>query len=281
MRSDLIRLRPREHYVDLQRSLSTAFEAFGDGAIDARALNGRVAGLVMADPFSVLVILPEGPGTEERAGFLDRLAVAAGADREWRDELVGVVRNAPALALPTMDLLDSYAQGLPAFLPADGWLEQVTAIMAALRLDAGSAYADFRLAGAVAQQLAPLLGYRDYTRVAAKGYVPPGGTEEEWGAGYTGGTSLFVDLFAIAPARIEDARRVAAGAEALPPGLRAQVYGWMLDANFEYFMGVGQIPPELPPGIARTAPALAALHQDVTARLMAEFARAEQEMTEG
>ncbi len=115
----------------------------------------------------------------------------------------------------------------------------------------------------------------------AKGYVPPGGTEEDWGAGYTGGTSLFVDPFATAPARIEDARRAADGAEALPPGLRAQVYGWMLDANFEYFIGVGPIPPELPPGIARLAPGLAALHQDVTARLMGEFARAEQEMTEG
>ena len=280
MRSELMRLHPREHYVDLQRSLSTAFEAFGDGAIDAGALNARVAGLVAADPFSVLVILPEGPGTEERAAFLDRLGMAAGADRQWREELVGVVRNAPVLALPPADLLDSYAQGLPAFLGADGWLEQVRAIMAALRLDAGSVYADFRLADAVAQQLSPLLGYRDYTRLAAKGYVPPGGSDEDWGAGYTGGAALFVDPFATAPARAEDARRAAAGAEGLAPGLRAQVYGWMLDANFEYFIGVGPIPPELPPGLARTAPGLAALHMEVTARLMAEFARAEQEMTE-
>lgn len=279
MRSDVIRFHPRERYVDLQRHLSTGFELFGDGAIEAGGLNARVAEAVASDPFSVLMIQPEGPGTEGRLAFLDQLGVAAGADQAWRDELRNVVRNAPVLAMPPYEVLESYAVGLPAFLKVDGWLDQVTAIMSALRLDAGSAYADFRLAGDVAQQLAGLLGYRDYTRSPAEGYIPPGGTQDEWGAGYTGGASLFVDLFATGRAGAENARHAAIRAEALPAALRAQAYGWMLDANFEYFIGVGPIPPELPPAIAAAAPGLAALHQDVTARLMADFARAEHEMT--
>lgn len=279
MRSDVIRLYPRAHYMDLQRSLSTAFELYADQAIDAEALNARVAGLVTDDPFSVLLILPEGPGMWGRADFLDRLGQAAGADQDWRGRLQDLMPNAPDLVLPPVEVVESYGAALPAFLSVDGWLDQVVAIMSALRLNTGSAYDDFRLAGDVARQLAPLLGCKDDTRALAKGYVPPGGTEMDWGAGYTGGAAQFVDLFAITRAEADRAVHAATRAGALPDPLRAQVYGWMLDANFEYFVGMGPIPSDLPPAIERAAPALAALHRDVTARLMAEFDRAEQEMT--
>ncbi len=281
MRSDLIRLHAREHYVDLHRSLSTDFGLYADAEIDAGELNARVAALAGADPFSVLLIQRHGPRDFGREAFLRQLAEALGADRDWRIQLDEAMATAPVLDLPPADLMTTYATALPAFLTAESWLDQVVAIMSPLDLDAGAPYADFRLAADIAAQLSPLLGYQDATRAAAEGYVPADGGGADWGAGYTGGASLFVDLFAKARGRADAARIVATRAEALPPRLLVKVYGWLLNPGFEYYLGVGPTPDALPPGIARIAPTLAALHADLVPQLMAEFASLEVEMTAG
>lgn len=279
MDSDAIRLHPRSHYIGIHRDISTAFELYRDAQIDAGALNARVADAVGDDPFSTLVILPDGPDQQGRTEFLQRVISSAGSAENWRTELARVVQTAPVLAMPSFDTLDSFAAALPTFLSIDGWLDQIERIMAALSLQVGSAYDDFRLAGDIAQQLSPLLGYRHYTRDAGQGFVPPGPSDGDVQAGYTGGASLFVDLFATTPARRRDALKAAERVEAMPSRRQAQVYGWMLDANFEYFMGVGRIPSDLPEEVARVAPRLGALHQEIAAQLMAEFSRMEAEMT--
>ncbi|MDO5641615.1 MAG: hypothetical protein Q4G26_04400 [Paracoccus sp. (in: a-proteobacteria)] len=274
-----VALYPRPHYQSLRNAIAELYALFAEQEIDAARLNARLSETVGRDPFSTLILLPDGPGGEERQAFLARLGLAAGeGGADWRAALAGVLETAPLLGPPADEVQTRFAAALPLTLGASEWLAQVQAIMTGLALDAGSDMANFQLAVAVSQQLSELMGYLDYARASSPGYIPPGGTPEEWGEGYTGGRMRFIDPFATEPARIRAAQVALQAAEGTDGRLRAQLLGWLIDPNFEYYMGVGPMPAELPPAMAAAAPGMARLYAELIPAIMADFAGREAEI---
>lgn len=258
----LIQLHGPDHYAGVARRLNRAISAYRTGKIDALTLNGKVAQILVADPFAVMVVFDVLPCGGSRAEWLYRIGILAGADAGWQQRLAALLSDLQDIRVsgPSWEIARRLGAELAATLPVNGWLNQIGAISDKVALAGREAYDDFRLMLGLRSQISALLGHEDLGRAAADPQ------------GQSSGKMQFVDLFATAPLRQADAWQALSWLEAQPKPKQPALLAWFVNGSFEYYMGMGPIPADLPPAMAVTAPGIAQLYRQLTGRLMADFA---------